>query len=432
MKNKRNLIWRILWWSGLIFYLLVVLRATLFQRNAAWNQGVVSLFSTYEEAWVRASTDSWKNMILNICMFVPLGFWLPVGFKWFRRFWKTYLLGFLLTLGIEALQLMLSRGIFEVADLVHNTLGAMIGYGLFKFIEFIFLKWKKKKLTSSAMILSQLPLIFTILLFSALFLAYQLKELGNLSVFSYDMDQVQVTSQMAFDTATGKAMVYKTPTLSSQEAEQFARDFFAGFGASLDEDLINCYSDMALYWGEKDGQNFSLWVNYIGSSYSFTDFATSFPDKNEENIPSEVRDASKETILNALESYGITISEASDFTCVPDGNYVFTVSLVTENGILYDGSVTCRYYDNHKFANIEYHVLPFEEYKEFEICSEQEAFETLLSGSFIQSSSLGNEFTIEEILLEYLLDTKGFYQPVYTFKGSSNGEYISLHVPAIK
>ena len=83
------------------------------------------------------------DFLINILMFVPLGFWLPVGKERFRVFWKTYLVGFLLTVGIESLQLILSLGLFEVADLFNNTMGTMIGYGLYKIVEYFVLLFKK-------------------------------------------------------------------------------------------------------------------------------------------------------------------------------------------------------------------------------------------------------------------------------------------------
>lgn len=44
---------------------------------------------------------------------------------------KTYIAGFLFTLLIEVLQLYFEVGIFEAADLLNNTIGTMIGYGLY-------------------------------------------------------------------------------------------------------------------------------------------------------------------------------------------------------------------------------------------------------------------------------------------------------------
>jgi glycopeptide antibiotics resistance protein len=46
------------------------------------------------------------------------------------RFCKVALLGFLTSLSIELLQLVLKRGLFEFDDMFHNTFGVILGYGI--------------------------------------------------------------------------------------------------------------------------------------------------------------------------------------------------------------------------------------------------------------------------------------------------------------
>ena len=126
----------------LIFYIFVVLSITLIRRSGFWNGQIISFFYSYKEAWISASETAWRNIILNILMFAPLGFWLPVGKKGFRTFWKPCLLGLGLTVVIECLQLFLSLGLFEVADIFNITLGTMIGFGFYKIVEYIVLLYK--------------------------------------------------------------------------------------------------------------------------------------------------------------------------------------------------------------------------------------------------------------------------------------------------
>ena len=92
------------------------------------------------------------------------------------------LVGFLLTVGIESLHLILSLGLFEVADLFNNTMGAMIGYGLYKIVEYVVLLFKKEKPKFSRMIVGQIPLVLTVCMFAGIFWAYQKQDLGNLSI----------------------------------------------------------------------------------------------------------------------------------------------------------------------------------------------------------------------------------------------------------
>lgn len=68
-----------------------------------------------------------KNTVLNILMFLPLGFLLPVIWKEFWSFKRTAVFGFALSLAIELSQIFTYR-LTDVDDLITNTLGAILGY----------------------------------------------------------------------------------------------------------------------------------------------------------------------------------------------------------------------------------------------------------------------------------------------------------------
>ena len=80
------------------------------------------------------------NSGLNILLFIPLGFILPLLWKEFRSRRAMCFTGFLLSLGIELAQLLNYR-ISDVDDLIMNTLGAFLGYALL-----MLLSRKKKEL----------------------------------------------------------------------------------------------------------------------------------------------------------------------------------------------------------------------------------------------------------------------------------------------
>lgn len=69
----------------------------------------------------------WKNSILNILLFVPLGIMLPLLWDNFRNPLKTVLFGFAMSLAIELLQILTFRAT-DINDLITNTLGTYIGY----------------------------------------------------------------------------------------------------------------------------------------------------------------------------------------------------------------------------------------------------------------------------------------------------------------
>lgn len=93
--------------------------------------------------------SDYRNSLLNVLLFVPLGFFLPVLWKWFRSFGRTALFGFGFSLSIELLQLMTPRAT-DINDLMTNTLGAALGWCLgrvmLKPFPSIRPSWKTKEL----------------------------------------------------------------------------------------------------------------------------------------------------------------------------------------------------------------------------------------------------------------------------------------------
>ena len=84
------------------------------------------IFETYTMGFSRMMSQ----VISNMLMFVPLGFLLPVVFKNFRSVFKTTILGFLFSFSIEVIQYFIGRSA-DIDDLILNTLGGIIGYGIF-------------------------------------------------------------------------------------------------------------------------------------------------------------------------------------------------------------------------------------------------------------------------------------------------------------
>lgn len=77
--------------------------------------------------------------VLNILLFVPLGFFLPLLWKKFENRRLTFVYGFLLSLSIEMIQLFNNR-ITDIDDLLTNTSGTIAGYFLFLLAKRIFPK----------------------------------------------------------------------------------------------------------------------------------------------------------------------------------------------------------------------------------------------------------------------------------------------------
>lgn len=83
------------------------------------------------------SSEGAMTYILNIIMFMPLGFLLPLIWKNFRNAKKVVLMGFLMSLAIEICQLFNIRTT-DIDDLMMNTLGTLVGYCCWKVFSLIF------------------------------------------------------------------------------------------------------------------------------------------------------------------------------------------------------------------------------------------------------------------------------------------------------
>ena len=79
-----------------------------------------------------------ENLLGNVLIFIPLGFLLPLLIKRFRNTWLILMAGFFLSVFYECFQLVTGIGVFDVDDMLLNTLGTAIGVIIFWIIKKIF------------------------------------------------------------------------------------------------------------------------------------------------------------------------------------------------------------------------------------------------------------------------------------------------------
>ncbi len=71
------------------------------------------------------------NVVGNTAMFIPSGIVLPVVYKKLDNFGKVVAAGAFISLCIEILQLPFASRATDIDDLIMNTLGVVIGYGIY-------------------------------------------------------------------------------------------------------------------------------------------------------------------------------------------------------------------------------------------------------------------------------------------------------------
>lgn len=108
----------------LLFYIFHLFSTTVFYRRV--NKGVKFNFTPF---WSYDKPELIAENIMNVIVFIPIGLLLGCGLRKIK-WWQVMVIGLSISILIEFLQLFLKRGFSELDDVIHNTLGCMIGYGI--------------------------------------------------------------------------------------------------------------------------------------------------------------------------------------------------------------------------------------------------------------------------------------------------------------
>lgn len=136
-------------WVVFLLYLGVLLKITVFRSSFGsyplCSHGQIELipFVGLIQIFHNSVRVFLYLFVGNLIWFVPLGILLPLLTKVQR---STILWGFLLSLYIEVSQYIFGTGVSEVEDLILNTAGTAIGYGLFLLLRKI---WRGRKKSCS-------------------------------------------------------------------------------------------------------------------------------------------------------------------------------------------------------------------------------------------------------------------------------------------
>ena len=122
----------------LIGYVLIILGETVLFRSPFIGQHFEPrLFWSYG-AWAIQK----RQIIANVLLFIPLGFFAGRLWKW-----KGIIAGLGVSVVIEILQLISQRGLFEFDDILHNTLGTVIGVSIYMIVETVVIKKEEQRWT---------------------------------------------------------------------------------------------------------------------------------------------------------------------------------------------------------------------------------------------------------------------------------------------
>lgn len=124
--HRRTNFIHMIWVFIFLYYVYLVLETT--GIGTIWEIGLYPGMKLQEEINLIPFRDGISlSMILNVVMFMPLGFLLPLLWKEYQSLVRTAIIGFCFSCGIEFCQLF-NRRVSDGDDLLMNTLGAILGW----------------------------------------------------------------------------------------------------------------------------------------------------------------------------------------------------------------------------------------------------------------------------------------------------------------
>ena len=131
-------IFRIGWRRGIrissgffvVEYFFLILCSTVFFRNKSeYGKIEMTPFWTYHE--IAAGDNALlMEIILTVILFIPFGLMLSITIG-SKGLWKVLIFGVCTSCTVEVLQFFFRRGLCEIDDVIHNTLGCIIGITLY-------------------------------------------------------------------------------------------------------------------------------------------------------------------------------------------------------------------------------------------------------------------------------------------------------------
>lgn len=406
---------------GIFFFLLGTTFLEKMKQDATGN---LPLFYLYKKAWNMASSDTWRYIFLHIGMFIPLGFLLPFFHKKFcSPFWNIGS-GFLVAVFMELVKIGAKQGVFVADNLFHHTLGMGIGYCMAMMVLFFCQKEKKKR----NIVFYSIPVLIVFVILGGMYFISKNQEFGTLSgayVTKANIKYADIKLETSLNEERTKEFIYQTKMYTKKDVEQLAKQFFAL--TDLDTENLNIYDSKENGSCTIQGEDsYTLDFSYAGGSYYFSD--NNFTWKQE-----ALQDFEEDTIKELLKKFDISIPKEAVGKTEGTGTYTWEANEVHIDDTMIKGKVSCAIYKDQKIGYLMNTLTTFQKYKEIELMSEKEAYERLCKGEFAWNSEDNkiNSLLVEEIYLNYEIDTKGFYQPVYVFVTMLNEQKTIVKIPAI-
>lgn len=409
-------------------YAFIVFGAVFLNRHIEIDSGIQQLFSSYKSAWYSCSLQGWRNIVLNILLFVPLGILVPMWNKKWNKLYIILPIGLVTTLLIEFIQYAFKIGVFESDDILNNVIGVILGYSIFQLVLIL----RKKINSPKKIVLNIIPLLFLICTFLGVFIAYQIQPYGNLMVSYYerqDMSNVEVISSIELSEKRNNVYVYSTKKYTVDDANELANFYFQKVNAIVD------YKKYSL-------ENGLYSLNSVDEKYCFSmnlnDGSYNFHNKELFQIDSESPDTSytENQVREVLEKYSVVPPQNSDFIVNENSGFEFDSNMELVDGSIFNGEIYCSMFSDLVLGEIDNHMIELETYQKENIISETDVFSLIKEGKFNTNGVHFENCTLRIISIDliYLCDSKNYYQPVYKVNAdiiTESSKETTIIIPAI-
>ena len=147
-KKQSFYFWKELWYFSFFLYCVCIFSQTILPSREVLlgNEELIGGSNFIPFVTIRfyinqlggsMHTVALYNLLGNIVLFVPFGFYIPSIFRQFQSPWKMYVVAVAIPVFIETTQYFIGRSI-DVDDVILNTLAILIGYSLFYVVRRMF------------------------------------------------------------------------------------------------------------------------------------------------------------------------------------------------------------------------------------------------------------------------------------------------------
>ena len=261
------------------------------------------------------------------------------------------------------------------------------------------------------MIFSQIPLVCIIMLFGGIFWTYEKQPYGNLKenyAYRVNMKNTKIISNLEFSRERKKKNIYQIEYVKEEETCQMAQNFFQWVGSTVDEGKTRTYHDAVVYQ-TRDGQK-SLEIQYQGGMMKYVNYGIT------EDYELDSVNITYQKVKEDVEKFDLYVPEDGVLIQESDGWYSMDVYNRFVGDKMYGGTIRCNYTQDGRMKELQYQVLSSVEENQVEVISQEEAFDCIRQGKFISPcSELIDQLEVLAVEEQSILDTKGFFQPVYQF-----------------